>query len=373
MNKLPIRDIDLNGKTVLLRLDLNVPVEGGRISNDARIRESLPTLEYISQRAGCAIMSHLGRPKGRDTSLSLRPVAERLSSLLSRSVRFVDDCLAPLDKLERGEVVLLENLRFYREEEANDREFARKLAAGKDVYVNDGFGVSHRAHASVHAVAQFFENPCAGFLMEKEISNLGKLLHSPERPFVTVLGGAKVSDKILLIENLLKRVDRLLVGGAMSYTFLKSLGREIGNSLVEMDRLDVAKGLVSSGKIILPVDHVLEDGSVVGDIPPGGRAFDIGPRSVSLFKEELGRAGTILCNGPVGMFEKVPYENGTRGVFSVIASLNCMKVAGGGDTASAIEKFGLKAGFTHVSTGGGACVEFLEGKELPGIAVLKDK
>lgn len=370
--KLSIDETPINSKTVLLRLDLNVPIENGKITNDARIRESLSTVKYISERAACVIIAHLGRPKGKDSALSLKPVAERLTELLSRDVMFIDDCLKETKK-SLGSITLMENLRFYSEEEKNDKEFAKKLAKGKDIYVNDGFGVSHRAHASVHAVTQFFDQRCAGFLMQKEIKHLGKLLSSPERPYITILGGAKVSDKILLIKNLLNQVDQILIGGAMSYTFLKALGQNIGNSLVENDRLELAKEIYSSGKIILPVDHVLENGTIVDEIKELNKAFDIGTKTVTLFTEKLAQARTILWNGPVGMFEKPAYSIGTASLAKFISALNCTKIAGGGDTASAIEKFGLVNGFTHISTGGGACVEFLEGKELPGIAVLTDK
>jgi len=391
--KLSLKDIDIKGKKVLVRLDLNVPIVDGKITDDTRIKESLPTIKYITEKGSCVIMAHLGRPKGKDPALSLEPVAKRLQELLStpacadlsagapaqaeasaaREVTFVDDCLLDPGLMKPGQVALLENLRFYKEEVKDDKDFAWKLATGKDVYVNDGFGVSHRPHASVHAITQYFDKPCAGFLMEKEISYLGKLLTSPERPFVAILGGAKVSDKISLVQNLLKNADLVLIGGAMAYTILKAQGKSVGDSLVEENNVEAAKSLASSNKLILPIDHKLHDGTCSDEIKDTMKAFDIGPKTIDLFKKKLRSAKSILWNGPVGLFEKPEFETGTNEIAHFIVGLNCVKVAGGGDTASALEKFGVKDRFTHISTGGGACIEFLAGKELPGIAVLKEK
>ncbi len=380
MKKLTIRDVDVRGKRVLVRVDFNVPLKDGAVEDDTRIRESLPTIRHLLDNgaAQVVLMSHVGRPKGKDASLSLKPIAERLSQLLGRSVPLVDQ--------PSGDLCLLENLRFDPGEEKNDEAFAKRLAACGDVYVNDGFAVSHRAHASVHAVTKFFQIRAAGFLMEKEIEYLSRLMENPEKPYVAVLGGSKVSDKILIIENLLKRVDALLIGGAMAYTFMKSMNIPVGASRVEEDRLDVARRILEAAdqakvKLVLPKDHVvarkpeagqrteLHDNSVL----EGWMGLDIGPKSVFDFQGELKKAKTVLWNGPLGVFEIPEFSNGTRHIAEFLAKHNATKIVGGGDTVAAVEKFGVKDRMTHVSTGGGACLEFLEGKELPGIAVLSDR
>lgn len=391
MKKLTIRDADIRGKRVLLRVDFNVPLQGLKIEDDTRIRESLPTIQYlVNLGAKTILMAHAGRPKGKDAALSLKPMGKRLSELLSRPVNVLDDCIgAPVNdaagRMKNGDVILLENLRFHPEEEKDDPKFAEELASLGEVYVNDGFGVSHRAHASVHAVAQRFPKAYAGFLMEKEIRELSLLLENPERPFVAILGGAKVSDKITVIENLLPRLNTLLIGGAMAYTFMKSAGLEIGSSLVEGDKLDVARSIrdkaVAAGvNIILPRDHRVVrnirdsmDLRVQSQvIPRDWLGIDIGPMTLQDFKGELAKAKTVFWNGPLGAFEIEAFSKGTIEMAKYLAGLRCVKVIGGGDTASAVEKAGVKDKMTHVSTGGGAALEFLEGKELPGIAVLSN-
>jgi 3-phosphoglycerate kinase len=382
-----LKDADVKGKRLLVRVDFNVPLRDGKITDDTRLRESLPTIQYlIENNAKIILMSHLGRPKGKvSEELRMDVVAERLSQLLHRDIEKVNDCVGEdvktvANALHEGDILMLENLRFHQGEEANDEVFAEQLAELADIYVNDAFGASHRAHASVVAITKFLPS-YAGLLLQKEIEVLTKVLESPEKPFIAVLGGAKVSDKINLIKNLLPKVDSLLIGGAMMFTFLKAQGKEVGKSLVEEEKIDVAKQLLQNKKIIIPVDVVVannaeskETGFVTADkISPEKMGLDIGPKSVQLFKEKISRAKTIFWNGPLGMFEVDIFAQGTSEIASAIAASNAITVVGGGDTVAAADKLGLKNKFTHVSTGGGAMLKFLEGKELPAIAALTKK
>lgn len=388
LDKKTIRDVDCTGKRVLVRCDFNVPLDGGTITDDRRIREALPTLQYLLD-AGAKIIvcSHLGRPKGPDPSLSLAPVAERLSHLLGRPVRLMGDCVGPeIDAAARdmqpGEVILLENLRFHPEEEKNDPEFARRLAALAELYVNDAFGTAHRAHASTEGVAHHIPG-VAGFLMQKEIEYLGNALESPKRPFVAVLGGAKVKDKIGVIDNLLPKVDALLIGGGMAFTFLKARGYEIGRSLLDESHLAYAEGLGDGGgKVHLPVDVVcapeLSPSAPTVVVPASGIpadqiGADIGPDTRARFGEIVRGAGTVVWNGPLGVFEMEPFAEGTRELCRALAECPGVTIVGGGDSAAAIEKFGYADRVAHVSTGGGASLEFMEGKALPGVVVLQDR
>lgn len=373
MAKLSVRDLDLQGKRVLMRVDFNVPVKEGKVKDDTRIRAALPTIRYILEKGGrLVLVSHLGRPEGKpDPKYSLRPVADRLQELLGRPVAFGEPS---------GDVTLLENVRFDPGEEKNDENLAKKLASYGDLYVNDAFGTAHRAHASTAGVTKFFRQCAAGFLMEKEIQYLSKVLTAPDKPFVTVMGGAKVSDKILVLEQIAPKVDTILVGGGMAYTLLKAQGKPVGASKIEADKLDVARKILASARVILPVDHVVADRMdpsaatrVVDDVPEGMMGLDIGPRTVELFRKELAKARTVLWNGPVGVFEMEPFAAGTRAIAECLAGLKATTVVGGGDTAAAVEKFKLADRMSHVSTGGGASLEFLEGKTLPGIAALTDK
>jgi 3-phosphoglycerate kinase len=373
MAKLSVADLDVRGKRVLIRVDFNVPLKDGKVADDTRIKASLPTIQDVLSRGGRAVLvSHLGRPDGKpDPALSLAPVAARLGELLGRSVAFGEPA---------GELSLLENVRFDPGEEKNDDDFAKKLASHADLYVNDAFGTAHRAHASTAGVARHLRPAAAGFLIEKEVKYLGKVLASPDKPFVAILGGAKVSDKILVVEQLTKKVDAILVGGGMAYTFLKAQGKRIGASKLEADKIDVAKRIMSSARVVLPVDHVVAEkmdpaakARVSEEVPEGWMGLDIGLRTIDLFRSELKFARTILWNGPLGVFEMAPFSWGTREIAEYLATLKATTVVGGGDTAAAVEKFGLAGKMTHVSTGGGASLEFLEGKELPGIAALTDK
>ncbi|HVR83119.1 MAG TPA: phosphoglycerate kinase [Planctomycetota bacterium] len=375
MAKLSVRDLDLKGKRVLVRVDFNVPLKDGGVSDDTRIKASLPTIRYILEQGGKAVLvSHLGRPDGKpNDKYSLKPVAGRLQELLGKPVDFPE----PRD----GALTLLENVRFDAGEEKNDDALAKKLAAYADVYVNDAFGTAHRAHASTAGVTKYFKQSACGFLIEKEMKYLGKVLTNPDKPFIAIMGGSKVSDKILILEQLTKKVDVIIVGGGMAYTLLKAQGKAVGNSKVEADKLDLAKKILASARIILPVDHVAADKfdagaktQVVTDVPDGWMGLDIGPNSVEVFRRELANAKTVLWNGPLGVFEMDPFALGTKAIAKYLSQLKgCTTVVGGGDTAAAVEKFGVADKMSHVSTGGGASLEFLEGKELPGIAALTDR
>ena len=390
MNKKTVKDINVTGKRVLVRVDFNVPLAEGKVADDTRLRAALPTIQYLlDQGAKVILMSHLGRPKGKVVEeLRMDPVAERLSELLGRPVRKLDDCVgdavkAAVAEMRPGDVILLENTRFHPEERKNDPQFAKKLAELADVFVNDAFGTAHRAHASTVGVAQYLP-AVAGLLMEKELNFLGKALESPERPFVALLGGAKISDKIGVIENLLTRVDALLIGGGMANTFLKAQGYEVGQSLVEDESLGVAKELLERAgeKLALPVDAVVADRFAadaaskavpVDEVPPDWRILDIGPRTVELFKEKLAEARTVVWNGPLGVFEFPKFAAGTEAIARFLADLEATTIIGGGDVVAAVRRAGVADRITHVSTGGGAALEFLEGKELPGVAALLDK
>lgn len=390
MSFLSIRDLDLNGKRVFIRVDFNVPLqknEQGKmeITSDKRIKASLPTIQYaLDHGAGVILASHLGRPKGKvNPEMSLQPAAERLAELLGRPVKMAPDCIGPeveAMKPAPGEVLLLENLRFHPEEEKNDPEFARKLAALCDMYVNDAFGSAHRAHASTEGMIRFVPQAAAGLLMEQELKYLGMATRNPERPCVAILGGAKVSDKIEVIENLGKVVDKLLIGGAMAYTFLRAQGLPTGKSLVEEDKIDLAKKLLSDlgARLVLPVDHVVvaeiapgAPNEVVETIPADKIGVDIGPRTIALFSDVVSNAKTVIWNGPMGIFEKPPFDAGTVGVAKAVAGSGAVSVVGGGDSEKAIKAAGVTKQITHVSTGGGASLEFLAGIQLPGIAALE--
>jgi phosphoglycerate kinase len=388
--KKTVRDIAVKGKCVLVRVDFNVPLENGEVADDTRIRAVLPTIRYLLDRGAAVIlMSHLGRPKGLvQEDLRLDPVGRRLSELLGQEVAKVDDCVGPeveraTKSLQPGQVLLLENLRFHPQEEENDQGFARQLASLADVYVNDAFGTAHRAHASTTGVTEYLPS-VAGLLMERELQMLGDALANPTRPFVAVLGGAKVSDKIGVVRNLLSKVDLLLVGGGMANTFLKAQGHQVGESLVEDDSLALAKDILAQagGKLVLPVDVVVADAfaddantQIVGveQVPPGWRILDIGPRTVGLFEDRLRSAGTVVWNGPMGVFEFPRFAAGTTALASSLASAPATTIVGGGDSIAALQQAGLAEKMTHVSTGGGASLEFLEGKVLPGVEALEDR
>ena len=393
-NKVCIDEVSLANKRVLIRVDFNVPLEQGRVTDDTRIRESLPTIRYArQQKARVILCSHLGRPKGKPSpELSLRPVAARLSELLGEPVGMAEDCVGEtvheaVAKLRPGEVLLLENLRFHPEEEQNGAEFSRALAGLCDVYVNDAFGAAHRAHASTAGITRFVPVAAAGFLLRREVEHLGKLLTAPEHPFVAVLGGAKVSDKIGVLRNLIGKVDTFLLGGGMAYTFLKAVGCSVGSSLVEEDKLAVARETMKAARAakvaFLPAsDHVVAERiqpypptRVVDgpEIPEGWMALDIGPKTREAFAVVIRGARTILWNGPMGVFEVPPFHEGTWAIAAAIASSGATSIIGGGDTAAAVIRAGVADKMTHISTGGGASLEFLEGKELPGMAALTDK
>ncbi|MEN3038299.1 MAG: phosphoglycerate kinase [Candidatus Kryptonium sp.] len=396
MKKVTIDDINLKGKKVLVRVDFNVPIENGKVSDDTRIREALPTIRKIISDGGKAIlMSHLGRPKGVDPKYSLKPVAEHLSNLLGMSVKFAPDCIGEevrkmVEEMKEGEVLLLENVRFHPEEEKNDENFARELASIADVYINDAFGSAHRAHASTEGVARFVKETAIGYLMQKEVEYLSKAISNPEKPYVAILGGAKVSDKIQVIKNLMDKVDAFLIGGGMANTFLKAKGYEVGKSLVEEDKLDLAREILNEAqkrnvKFVLPIDCVIADKFAndasfetvsVDKVKPDWMILDIGPETIKAFYEVIKEAKTVVWNGPMGVFE---FDNFAKGTFEIakflaeITQKGAVTIVGGGDSASAIAKAGLSDKVSHVSTGGGASLEFLEGKVLPGIAAIRDK
>ena len=400
MSKITITDLDLNGKRLFLRVDFNVPLdENANVTDDTRIRAALPTIEYALERgARLVLASHLGRPKGKpDPKYSLAPAARRLSELLAKEVKLAPDSVgnevrSMSDALKPGEALMLENLRFHAGEEKNDPEYARQLAELADAYVNDAFGTAHRAHASTEGITHFIKPAAAGLLMQKELRYLGQVLEHPEHPFILILGGAKVSDKIGVIENLLKSADGILIGGAMAYTFLKSQGLETGRSLVEDDKLDLARGLLARASergvsFLLPTDNVVVDKRVwdadpraaiprtcsVREIKPNEAGLDIGPDSIESFSRKLSGARTIIWNGPMGMFEHPPFDRGTRAIAEAVAAADATSIVGGGDSVAAIAEAGVADRITHVSTGGGASLEFLAGDVLPGVAALTDK
>ena len=389
-DKKMVTDLDVAGKKVLVRVDFNVPIKEGKIKDDTRITSALPTINYLLEHgASVILMSHLGRPKGQpNLEFSMRPVADHLAKLISAPVKFAEDCRGPIakaasDALKPGEVLVLENTRFYAEEEQNDPQMSADLASLADLFVNDAFGSAHRAHSSTYGVAELLPS-AAGFLMEKEIKYLGDAIANPKRPFVAILGGAKISDKIGVIENLLKKADKILIGGGMANTFLKALGYEMADSLVEAEVIDTAKALLakSEGKLVLPVDMVLGDKFdaeanmetlPVGNVPAGWRILDIGPKTVEAFGAEIAKAGTIVWNGPMGVFEFPRFAAGTFAVAHIVAESCAVSIIGGGDSVSAINQSGLSDQITHISTGGGASLEMLEGIELPGLAILSNK
>ncbi len=414
MNKKTLRDVDLKGKRVVMRVDFNVPIKEGVITDDTRVKGALASIKYVLDQGGSLVlMSHLGRPKGKgyEADFSLKPVAEHLAKLLGKPVTFAPDCAnadTEVAALQPGGIVMLENTRFYKAEDgkvkqsddmseeelkakkaelkAKREELAKKLASYGDLYCNDAFGTAHRAHASTAVICQFIKESVAGFLMEKEIEYLGNAVDKPTRPFVAILGGAKVSDKLAVVKNLLDKVDTLIIGGGMAYTFLKAQGHDVGGSLCELDQLDYAKEMIEKAKangkqLLLPVDNIAADKfdaeantqTVGNDIPAGWMALDIGPKTTALYAAAIKGAKTVVWNGPMGCFEMAKFANGTMGVCKAVAESGAVSIIGGGDSVSAVNKSGLADKMTHISTGGGASLEFLEGKELPGVAALSDK
>lgn len=414
MDKKTLKDVELAGKRVVMRVDFNVPIKAGVISDDTRVQAALPSIRYVLEHgASLVLMSHLGRPKGKghEAEFSLKPVADHLAKVLGKPVAFAADCLAAdaeVRALKAGEVLLLENTRFYKEEEGKvkktdemseeeykekkaalkekQKAMAMKLASYGDIFVNDAFGSAHRAHASTAVICKYIGASVAGFLMEKEIQYLGNAVNNPVRPFVAILGGAKVSDKLAVVSNLLEKVDTLIIGGGMAYTFLKAQGHEVGNSLCELDQLEYARQMIQKAKdngkqLLLPVDNVAADQfdaaaatQVVGnDIPAGWMALDIGPKTTAAYAAAIQGAKTVVWNGPMGCFEMKPFAAGTLGVCRAVADSGATSIIGGGDSVSAVNQSGLAAKMTHISTGGGASLEFLEGRELPGVAALMDK
>ena len=393
VNKLGLHDLDVNGKRVLVRVDFNVPMDGKRIADNTRIRAALPTiLELIRGGAKIILVTHLGRPKGFDPNFSTEPLAVAVSKLLSQRVKHIVDCIGVevesiVSELRAGDVLLLENIRFYEEETKNDSEFAQTLASLADLYINDAFGAAHRAHASTEGVTHYFDQCAAGLLMEKEIEHLGKVLHNPARPFVAILGGAKISDKIGVIENLLDKVDQLIIGGGMAYTFLKAKGLSVGDSIVEVDKLDLANTLLQKASnrnltLHLPQDHVIgrkfdpnTESQVLSsqEILDGWSGFDIGIETVAKFAEIVDTAKTIIWNGPLGVYEFERFAKGTLEIAQRVAESEAVSIIGGGDCVAAVHQAGVADRITHISTGGGASLEFLEGKQLPGIEALTDR
>ena len=389
MAKLSIKDLDLNGKRVFIRVDFNVPLANGgqEITSDKRIRASLPSINYaLDHGAGVVLASHLGRPKGKpNPEMSMKPVAAKLAQLLGKPVALAPDCVGPAVEAmlpKPGEVLLLENLRYHAQEEANDPAFSAQLAKLCDLYVNDAFGSAHRAHASTVGMIAFVKQAAAGLLMDKELEYMTKATANPARPCIAILGGAKVSDKIEVIENLLKFADKVLIGGAMAYTFLKAQGEPVGTSLVEEDKLDLAKKLLAEhgSTIVLPVDHVvaveLKEGAeneTVATIPDGKMGLDIGAKTIAAYSEIIRTAKTIIWNGPMGVFEKPPFDRGTVALAKAVAESGALSVVGGGDSEKAIKSAGVSDKISHISTGGGASLEFLSGIELPGVAALTNK
>jgi phosphoglycerate kinase len=393
VNKLSLSDLDLRSKRVFMRVDFNVPLSNGRVTDDTRIQAAIPSIAYVLEHGGRLILaSHLGRPKGKpDSKYSLKSVAIRLGELMQKPVQFAPDCVGPeverlVSELKDGDMLLLENLRFHAEEEKNDPAFAKQLAALCDVYVNDAFGAAHRAHASTVGITVYVRQAAAGFLMQKEIEMLSRALTRAEKPYVAIVGGAKISDKIELIENFINIANTVLIGGAMAYTFLRAKGLETGKSLVEVDKIEIAKELMAKASrkqvaIELPVDHVVAagldstDSEVVSvqNTPPDRMGLDIGPQTVERYSQIIGQAKTIVWNGPMGVFENPKFAQGTFAVARAVAEANAFSIVGGGDSAAAVAKSGVESKISHISTGGGASLEFLSGQKLPGVEALTDK